>query len=397
MLIPAREAKAGTQSNDAEPYTDYNWAYVCGTNIKNIDTPNTAQQKYYDLVTARDYENLNAGLKKRNIAAVTGRIWEDTDYNGILNSGEKGKSGVSVTLEQYRYDAAVKQFVHMNNDMTVKTDAKGVYQFAKVPTHFVVDGTDQLAYYRIRAAVPAGYAVTRYRQATDDTKTDSDWIAETNYLTAPDNGDYFLTAQPAQGNAPYNLTDAVTNKEYDSILNADVTDIYNGGLKAFETGKIQGVVWFDKNYSGLQETGETAMATQQTVYLDQYYLDDAGSWKLHQTLSAKTAANTGVYQFSKQPTFVTVDGKMYLAGYRLRLNAVPDGYAVTKYQVLDPTGSCINSDLLTASQETNADQTVDFNQPDEYILLAKKAVHGAPGSKESGFHEYYVRKYDNVD
>ena len=193
------------------------------------------------------------------------------------------------------------------------------------------------------------------------------------------------------------MTDAVTNKEYDSILNADVTDIYNGGLKAFETGKIQGVVWFDKNYSGLQETGETAMATQQTVYLDQYYLDDTGSWKLHQTFSAKTAANTGVYQFSKQPTFVTVDGKMYLAGYRLRLNAVPDGYAVTKYQVLDPTGSCINSDLLTASQETNADQTVDFNQPDEYILLAKKAVHGASGSKESGFHEYYVRKYDNVD
>ena len=88
---------------------------------------------------------------------------------------------------------------------------------------------------------------------------------------------------------------------------------------------------------------------------------------------------------------------MYLAGYRLRLNAVPDGYAVTKYQVLDPTGSCINSDLLAASQETNADQTVDFNQPDEYILLAKKAVHGAFGSKESGFHEYYVRKYDNVD
>ena len=161
--------------------------------------------------------------------------------------------------------------------MTVQTDAKGVYQFAKVPTHFVVDGTDQLAYYRIRAAVPAGYAVTRYRQATDDTKTDSDWIAATNYLTAPDNGDYFLTAQPAQGNAPYNLTDAVTNKEYDSILNADVTDIYNGGLKAFETGKIQGVVWLDKDYSGLQETGETAMATQQTVYLDQYYLDDAGS------------------------------------------------------------------------------------------------------------------------
>ena len=57
----------------------------------------------------------------------------------------------------------------------------------------------------------------------------------------------------------------------------------------------------------------------------------------------------------------------------------------------------INSDLLAASQETNADQTVDFNQPDEYILLAKKAVHGAFGSKESGFHEYYVRKYDNVD
>lgn len=82
--------------------------------------------------------------------------------------------------------------------------------------------------------------MTRYRQATSDAETDSDWIAVTNYLTAPGNGDYFLTAQPSQGNAPYDLTDAVTNKEYDSILNADVIDVYNGGLKAFETGKIQG-------------------------------------------------------------------------------------------------------------------------------------------------------------
>ena len=126
-------------------------------------------------------------------------------------------------------------------------------------------------------------------------------------------------------------------------MNADVTDIYNGGLKAFETGKIQGVVWFDKNYSGLQETGETAMATQQTVYLDQYYLDDTGNWQFVKKDSVQTDAKTGAYQFKNKPTFVTVDGKMYLAGYRLRLNAVPDGYAVTKYQVLDPTGSCINS------------------------------------------------------
>ncbi|MFQ9435479.1 MAG: hypothetical protein ACLR1R_03505 [Ruminococcus callidus] len=68
MLIPAREAKAGTQSNDAEPYTDYNSKHMSAVmNIKNIDTPNTAQQKYYDLVTARDYENLNAGLKNATL------------------------------------------------------------------------------------------------------------------------------------------------------------------------------------------------------------------------------------------------------------------------------------------------------------------------------------------
>ena len=396
MLILAQEAKAGTQSNSTEPYIDYNWAYVCGTNIKNIDTPNTAQQKYYDLVKARDYADLNAGLKERGVATVKGTIWEDTDYNGILDNGEKGKSGVSVTLEQYRYDVDAKQFVKMGADETVTTDKDGVYQFTKVPTHFVIGGVDQLAYYRIRADVPEGYAVTRYRQATSDAETDSDWIAVTNYLTAPGNGDYFLTAQPSQGNAPYDLTDAVTNKEYDSILNADVIDVYNGGLKAFETGKIQGTVWFDKDYSGLQETGESAMPTQQTVYLDQYYLDDARQWEFVKTGSVQTDAATGKYQFSDQPTFVTVDGKMYLAGYRLRLNAVPDGYAVTKYQVLDSTGNCINSDLLAASQETNAGKTVDFNKPDEYILLAKQAAHGV-GSIESGLHSYYVRKYNNVD
>lgn len=63
-------------------------------------------------------------------------------------------------------------------------------------------------------------------------------------------------------------------------MNADVIDVYNGGLKAFETGKIQGTVWFDKDYSGLQETGESAMPTQQTVYLDQYYLTTPESGSL---------------------------------------------------------------------------------------------------------------------
>ena len=396
MLILAQEVQAGTQSNNTEPYTDYNWTYVCGTNIKNIDTPNTAQQKYYDLVKARDYANLNAGLKQRETAAVKGKIWEDSNYNGILDTGEKGKSGVSVTLEQYRYDITAKQYVKMGADKTVTTDKDGVYQFTKVPTHFVVGGKDQLAYYRIRADVPEGYAVTRYRQATDATETDSDWIAETNYLTAPDNGDYFLTAQLAQGNDPYNLTDAVTNKKYDSVLNADVIDVYNGGLKAFETGTIQGTVWFDKNYSGLQETDESAMPTQQTVYLDQYYLDDAGNWQFVKKDSVQTDAKTGAYQFKNKPTFVTVGGKRYLAGYRLRLNAVPDGYAVTKYRALDSTENCINSDLLAASQDSNPDHTVDFNEPGEYILLAKQAVHGAAGSGEPGFHEYYAREYGNV-
>ena len=47
-------------------------------------------------------------------------------------------------------------------------------------------------------------------------------------------------------------------------------------------------------------------------------------------------------------------------------------------------------------RKTNAGKTVDFNKPDEYILLAKQAAHGV-GSIESGLHSYYVRKYNNVD
>ncbi|MFR7471956.1 MAG: SdrD B-like domain-containing protein, partial [Ruminococcus sp.] len=396
MLILAQEATAGTQNAPAESYVDYNWAFICETNIPNIDTPDQAEKKYYDLVKARDYANLDAGLKQRETATVQGIVWEDTDYNGIQDAAEKGKSGVSVTLEQYYYDPASKQYVKTDSDRTATTNKNGIYTFANVPTHLIVGTTDCLAYYRICAKLPNGYAVTRYQQATDDTAIDSDWIAETNYLTAPDHGDYFLVAQESRGNTPYDLTDAVTQKQYDSILKKDSINQYNGGLKQFETANIQGIVWLDQNYDGLKNIGETAMETAQTVYLDQYYLDENQQWQLYQTLSAQTNAKTGMYQFQNQPTYLSVDGEIYLAGYRLRMQAVPDGFAVTKYQVLDLTGISINSDLLAQTQESHADHTVDFQEAGDYILLAKQAVHGNTGSGEVGFHTYYVRTYDNV-
>ena len=72
--------------------------------------------------------------------------------------------------------------------------------------------------------------------------------------------------------------------------------------------------------------------------LEQYYWDGT-SWtptaRPNYTATVKTDSN-GEYQFDDVPTFVEVDGKRYLAGYRLKLDALPkdaDGkitYGITK-------------------------------------------------------------------
>ncbi|MFR6495034.1 MAG: SdrD B-like domain-containing protein [Ruminococcus sp.] len=265
---------------------------------------------HYDTGEAQRLLDYSGGFTEIQTSEVTGYLWEDNgknaagecqeafDYDGIRNTVtaedgttqfyEKGIAGATVQLEQYVLQNGSYQLVHTYQ---VKTDADGKYTFSDVSTYAEINGEKVLAHYRLKLlSLPSGmenYAVTRYRQNGDaETQVvDSHLISQNeqhgagytdydiaSYLTSPADGDYFITAKKSQpeteagidGNTyfePYILyDDANFNKgdytyAYDYIKAKDY-DGYDGGLKAFETASVSGVVWEDTNYNGVQDDSE---------------------------------------------------------------------------------------------------------------------------------------------
>ncbi len=88
------------------------------------------------------------------------RVWNDTDGNGIQDSGEPGLAGVTVEL----LDADGNPVLDANgNPIKTVTDASGNYRFTDLP----------YGDYQVRFTGPDGYAPTQ-QGAGDDRATDSD-------------------------------------------------------------------------------------------------------------------------------------------------------------------------------------------------------------------------------
>ena len=97
---------------------------------------------------------------------------------------------------------------------------------------------------------------------------------------------------------------------YDYIKAKDY-DGYDGGLKAFETASVSGVVWEDTNYNGIQDDGEAAYHNSKNpavVHLQQYFYR-SGEWVLENAAFRTHETKTdGTYTFSNLPTYVEKDG-----------------------------------------------------------------------------------------
>ncbi|MTV41158.1 SdrD B-like domain-containing protein [Duganella radicis] len=162
-------------------------------------------------------------------------VWEDTNGNGVQDSGETGVAGVTVQLK----DSAG----HVVS--TTTTDASGKY-------HFDVDaGT-----YSVSVQPPSGYAATAQGQG-GDASADSDIDASGN------TGAIVLT--PGQ-----------TNNDVDAGLYRPVS--------------LGDTVWYDTNRNGVQDGTETGVAGVKVTLLDANGNPVAGA-------TATTDAS-GHYQFS---------------------------------------------------------------------------------------------------
>jgi len=116
----------------------------------------------YPILAAPIWESTDSKPVKANVLKLGGRVWEDSNQNGIQDQSEKGMEGVRVQL--------------LNKDgnglKEVKTDKEG---------HYLFDGLIENTY-RVQVEKPAGY-VFMPKQSGQDVTVDSN-VSETGITDA---------------------------------------------------------------------------------------------------------------------------------------------------------------------------------------------------------------------
>ncbi|MET0322486.1 MAG: SdrD B-like domain-containing protein, partial [Duganella sp.] len=224
-----------------------------GNDAIDSDASATGLSHSFTLASGEVNKTVDAGLLAA--ATIGDRVWLDKNGNGIQDSGESGKAGVTMQL----LDSAGKVV------KTTTTDSNGNYKFS------VEAGT-----YSVAMKLPSGYVATTQNVGSNDA-IDSD------------------------ANASGNLG-KVTVTAGQNVTNMDA------GL--VQTGSIGDRVWYDTNGDGIQQSNESGargvtvkllndkgvvIATDVTDASGQYLFSDVGPGKY----SVKVDAPDN-YLFTKQ-------------------------------------------------------------------------------------------------
>jgi uncharacterized repeat protein (TIGR01451 family) len=302
-----------------------------------------------------------AYYKIASFAALGNRVWEDANANGIQDAGEKGIANVTVKL--LGSAGAVLQ--------TTATDTNGKYGFD------VHAGS-----YKVQVINPTGYYATKQDQGSND-GVDSD--INTSGMTG------LVTVATGQ----QNLT-------------------IDAGL--YKKAGIGNLVWEDKNYNGIQDSGEngianvtvkllgSAGAVLQTTATDangKYGFDvDAGSYKVQVINPAgyyatkqdqgsndgidsdiNTSGMTGLVTVTAGQQNLTIDASLYLkasVGNKvwddMNHNNIQDasepGIGCITVNLMDATGASV---LATTTTNSNGNYLFANLDPGSYVLQFDKA------------------------
>jgi uncharacterized repeat protein (TIGR01451 family) len=163
------------------------------------------------------------------LAGLGNLVWNDTNKNGIRDSGEPGLNGVTVRL----LDASGNAVLDGNGDpVTATTAGGGLYSFPGLPT---------TSGYRVEVVAPAGYAFSPKN-------------ADGQGLNGASNSD----VDPATGR-----TDAIT------LSPGQINNNVAAGLyQAF--GTVSGHVFYDLNGNAVQDAGEPNLPNVSVVITDAF-------------------------------------------------------------------------------------------------------------------------------
>ena len=293
----------------------------------------------YDLVTAKPQGGYDGGYKKYETASVTGQIFEDLNYDGVISEGEPGISEVELKLEQYYWNG--EKWTKTDFTVTVTSAENGSYSFDGLDGYVLADGKYYLAGYKpmiTKHADKDKYAVTLYRANGGENDSDisgDDLTESSEYVIIAKE-----TAEPE--NTLYIREYAGT--KYD-VVTAKSQSGYDGGYKKYETAFITGQMFDDTNYDGVisedegfsDELAQTLKLKPVTITAEAYWFDGE-IWQRYivdgrqVTYSAQVSDKDGGYSI-EVPVSFRVDGTTYLAGYKLTEDRLPGGYHITKHLI----------------------------------------------------------------
>ena len=395
----------------------------------------------FDIHKVEDIHHYDAGLTAYEKAEISGKIWEDKNYDGIINSynetddslvDEPGINNVSLHLEQYYLDENQqwKQVPTSIWDPVAHqevTDAEGNYLFTDVDTHVEINGQRNLAGYKVFVDKDTildkeNYGITLYRVNVKEDERNSDLSSQ--YKMQKEDEYIIVADKVAAGkeNAPYIIE--LEGSRYDLVTAAD-SDQHDGGLTLYQKSTISGNVFADEDYDGLYDTEESysdikdALTTGQKleVTLTSYYLDEHSKWQplLNGGIPVQRLVEVdenGQYVFDQVPTQVYVNDKHYLTGYKLSINLIPEGFGVTKYlRNAGQNDSALykaGTDLLitktspddgytgVAAEEANGYIIAAYHNKANDIVNSSSVINGYDLIKSRVLNEYNVGYTDKV-
>ena len=218
---------------------------------------------YFDvtLTTAQNLSGKNFANQSTVIATtgtISGKVFNDVNGDGVLNTGETGRSGVTVYLDKN------KNGIKDTGEPTKTTDSAGNYSFTAIAN----------GGYRVRIVTPtSGYRIS-----------------------TPSAGYYDLTVA---GNTLAGKNFGVTQKVL--ISGRLWVDTDNDGVKDSTESVLSGWrVFIDKNKDGIFNTGEVSVLTDSSGNYSFNGLA-AGSYRVRvvqQTGYTRLAPSTGFYDLT---------------------------------------------------------------------------------------------------
>ncbi|WP_343733224.1 SdrD B-like domain-containing protein [Duganella sp.] len=243
----------------------------------------------------------DAGLVKTG--SIGDKVWEDSNYNGIQDSGEKGVDGVTVKL----YDAVTGAL----KGTTVTHDG-GKYLF-----------DDLLAgNYKVEVVNNSGWYFTKSGQGSDATDSDITTISGNSGKT---------------GSITLGLGQNITTEDAGIYRKASIGD----------------KVWRDANHNGVQDTGEEGIGGISVALFDSVTGKQVGS-------TIKTDAN-GNYKFvdlnpgTYYLQFDKTDVKVYFASDKVTYNMSNWKWGVKNTGTNDAIDSDVNGDAKSLVNVTKTD------------------------------------------